>query len=253
MTYESHALIVQDRNCQLLYNPKLLTPPSAGFIKEGILEQSGHYEQITSGGRGQAWFIEFNGLALVLRAYQRGGLVARFNRQTYTGFSMQGSRAFKEWRLLEWMVNQGLPVPKPVAASVCRWPVKLSPFYRAHILVERITGALTLDQVLSDSQLDIPIWKSIGHCIRCFHDAGVYHADLNANNIMLDASQRVYLIDFDKGEVRPEQTDNARWKTDNLQRLKRSLLKQQTALNVYYYSSSDWDSLIEGYSQSPAD
>lgn len=250
MTHESHALIVQDRNCHLLYNPKLLTPPTASFINEGILQQSDHFELISSGGRGQAWFIELQGLSLVLRAYQRGGLVARFNRQTYTGFSVQVSRAFKEWRLLEWMTTQGLPVPVPVAASVCRWPFSFSPFYRAHILLERISSASTLDQVLRDHQLDESTWQSIGHCIRRFHNAGVYHADLNANNIMLDSSQRVFLIDFDKGEVRRSQEDNASWKTDNLQRLKRSLLKQQAAYKNYYYSDTHWGYLLEGYSQS---
>jgi 3-deoxy-D-manno-octulosonic acid kinase len=67
----------------------------------------------------------------------------------------------------------------------------------------------------------------VGAEIARFHAHGVYHADLNAHNILLtDAS--VWLIDFDRGELRhPARA----WQQANLARLKRSLLKIGAARN----------------------
>ena len=64
-------------------------------------------------------------------------------------------------------------------------------------------------------------WAVAGRCIRRFHDAGVRHADLNANNIMLDGRGGAWLLDFDRGRVqRP-----GPWREQVLARLARSLEK----------------------------
>ncbi|VAW65294.1 hypothetical protein MNBD_GAMMA09-2911 [hydrothermal vent metagenome] len=236
--------------CYLLYNSDLLTQPDTALLNEAIFQQADSCQKITVGGRGQAWFIDIFGLSTVLRCYQRGGLVARFNQQSYLGVRPEHSRAFREWRLLEWMHGQGLPVPQPVAASVCRWPFNFSPLYRARILIQRIADTQTLDYYLGQQPMDHALWRSIGGCIRVFHNQGIYHADLNANNILLDTQQRVYLIDFDKAEQRMLSAQPAQWKTANLQRLKRSLLKQQGLSERYYFREDDWQVLVEGYEES---
>jgi 3-deoxy-D-manno-octulosonic acid kinase len=61
----------------------------------------------------------------------------------------------------------------------------------------------------------------VGALIARFHAAGVDHADLNAHNILV-ADGKLWLIDFDGGEIRGTGTA---WKLANLARLKRSLLK----------------------------
>ena len=243
MTPNSQISIERSNTCQLLYNPDLLTTPTAGFLTAEIFQQADTYQQISAGGRGQAWVIEMGKLSAVLRTYLRGGLIARINQQSYFGLNAENSRSFKEWRLLQWMHDLGLPVPRPIAASVCRWPFSFSPFYRAHILVELIPHAQTLDQLLSQQSLNNIVWHSIGQSIRRFHNAGVYHADLNASNIMLNKEQSVYLIDFDKGEIR----GNQQWKQANLQRLKRSLIKQQGIHQKYHFSEQNWSELLSGY------
>ena len=247
MSQENHGLIERSCGCQLLYAPDLLKLPSADYLKVGILRQADSVEKIVNGGRGQAWFVQVSGMSLVLRAYQRGGLVAKFNRESYLGFSVESSRAFKEWRLLQWMSELGLPVPRPVAASVCRWPVSFSPLYRAHILLERINNVVTLDQLLTRQAAGEQLWKAIGRCIRKFHDVGVYHDDLNASNILLAEDQSVYLIDFDKGERRGSEPSDAQWKQNNLARLQRSLLKQQAKHPQYFYFEKGWQDLLFGY------
>ena len=139
----------------------------------------------------------------------------------------------------------GLPVPRPIAASFCRGLLGIAPVYRARILVQRIPNVRTFDYLLSEAQQSEAVWQSVGACIRRFHDQGVYHADLNANNILLDDQQRVYVIDFDKGEIRKEKQQEAQWKRDNLQRLKRSVLKQQGLRDKYFCSSENWSGLVE--------
>lgn len=252
LTQESHDLITSNRHCKLLYNAELLKDPAASFLNQEVLQQADNIQQILTGGRGQAWFLTLADLHAVLRAYQRGGLIARINQQSYWGVSAENSRGFKEWRLLQWMLSEGLPVPRPIAASFCRWPFFLSPFYRAHILVERINSAKTLDQLLSSHEVNETVWESVGQCIADFHNKGIYHADLNANNILLDDQSLVYLIDFDKGEIRQEKNEDALWKQENLSRLQRSLLKQRGKHRKYFYDDEGWGALVRGYENNVA-
>lgn len=248
---------LDDGRCQLLYDPELLSHPAAGFLQQEIFSHALDYQLVTTGGRGKAWFIELEGLSAVLRAYQRGGLLAKINRQTYFGWGAEQSRAFREWQLLHTLYQLGLPVPQPVAASICRWPGRFSPFYRAHILLRRIADVQTLQQRLAKHPLDKEVWARLGRCIRRFHNLGVYHDDLNASNILLDHEQRVYLIDFDKGEIRTQTEEDveqaAPWKQQNLQRLRRSLLKQQGIMQAsqgaFYFNDNDWQCLLRAYQQ----
>ena len=81
--------------------------------------------------------------------------------------------------------------------------------------------------------------------IRRFHDHGVWHADLNANNVLIDNENRLYLIDFDRGRLRQAAPQ---WQQANLDRLKRSLLKLQSKTESFYFAESDWQTLLGGYS-----
>jgi len=242
--------IIHSQHCSLLYAPRYLSSPQACLLNHDILQKASASQRITRGGRGQAWFVDIDGLSGVYRKYLRGGLLSRLIQQTYFSFNLENTRSIKEWRMLQWMHEQGLPVPLPIAASVCRWPFSFSPLYRAQILVQRIPDVQTLDEVLIQRALSTAEWQRIGECIRCFHQAGVYHADLNANNILLDARGKVFLIDFDKGELRGDgqsQALTSTWMQENLQRLKRSLMKLQGVHETYYFSKDCWQLLIEAY------
>lgn len=243
---------IRSENCYLLYDPMLLSilqrqTVTADFLNTGFLQNLKHFQRITTGGRGRAWFVEIGELLAVYRQYQRGGLMARINQDIYVTTQAEKSRSFKEWRLLQQMLSLGLPVPQPIAASVCYWPFKISPFYRAQILIRRIPNVETLDQILGQRPLTEQEWRNTGKTIRLFHNTGIYHADLNANNILLNESAQVYLIDFDKGEYRHGAQPSSPWMQNNLKRLKRSLLKQQDKHNQYHFSENDWQVLVAGY------
>ena len=177
----------------------------------------------------------------MLKHYQRGGRVAALLGDRYIGSNCERSRSFREWRLLQRMHALGLPVPQPVAASCTRQGA----FHRADLLTRQIKGVVTLADHLLACILADAGWRAVGACIRRFHNAGVYHADLNARNILLDAQNSgVYLIDFDKGRFRYL---GESWKAANLARLQRSLLKFQALNEVFHFDQNGWNQLLDGY------
>jgi len=89
-------------------------------------------------------------------------------------------------------------------------------------MTARIEGAQTLVDVLPEAKNSTELWADVGKCIRRFHDAGLWHADLNARNILLNSERQAYLIDFDRARFTPGKKVDGQ---GNLNRLKRSLVK----------------------------
>ena len=191
-------------------------------------------------GRGTTLFIQHNGMDLALRHYHRGGMIANLSSDQYTWTGLSRTRAWREWHLLAELVQQGLPVPEPVAAKVSRNGL----FYRADIITLRIPQAQSVAQIIKNQSLTESSWQAIGKCIRQFHDQGVYHADLNANNILLDNEQKVFILDFDRGELR---SPGGKWQQANIERLLRSFNKIKAHSETFYFSDSDWQALLRGY------
>ena len=172
---------------------------------------------VASGGRGAAWFVDAPFGQSVLRRYRRGGVAARVSHDRYLWLGEERVRSVNEFRLLAKMRGLGLPVPAPLAAGWWR----LGASYRAAILVERIRDARPLAAWLGDGVDDAP-WEAVGDTIAAFHRHRVDHADLNANNILVDGAGDVWLIDFDRGEFRPP---TGSWRRSNIARLRRSLAR----------------------------
>jgi len=192
-------------------------------------------------GRGNTLFFNYDGRALVLRHYRRGGFIARFFDDGYLWMGRSRSRAWREWHLLAKLYTMGLPVPRPVAARVIRSAV----FYRADIVIESIPNVVTLAQRLRQGSLSELEWSKVAYCLYRFHTLGVYHADLNAHNILLDVQGEVYLIDFDQGRVRKP---GAGWQQQNLARLQRSLNKlKRLEGDAFTFDEKDWSLLLQIY------
>ena len=191
-------------------------------------------------GRGTTLIVQFNEAQWVLRHYRRGGLFGRVVADSYLWTGARRTRCFREWRLLADLVELGLPVPRPVAARYVRKGQR----YTADLITECIPNVETLASLLQrTTQLKEATWERIGSCVRQFHEAGVYHADLNAHNIMLSKEgMDVHIIDFDRGYFRPGQA----WKQNNLDRLKRSLRKV-AGFSERRFGGREWGWLLGGY------
>ncbi len=188
-------------------------------------------------GRGSAWVIKSEYGKWVLRHYYRGGMYAKLNRDQYLWTGLHNTRAIKEFRLLQQLQEMGLPSPKPIAAQVNVNGL----FYRNDLIMEHIKHQQTFAQFLSEGK-DSGVWKNIGSMIKKYHQQGVYHADLNAHNILL-AEQDTYLIDFDKGKIKPPKSS---WQQANLNRLKRSIEKE-TEQSCEHELKAAWHDLLDAY------
>lgn len=189
-------------------------------------------------GRATAHFIKSAGNRYLLRHYHRGGLMARLRGDRYGWRSEESTRPFAEWLLTYRLHRAGLPVPAPVGARY----VRRGSSYSGDLITERLPTVGSLAECLRTGALSVVTWISIGRCIRRFHDVGLCHADLNAHNVLL-SEEDVYLIDFDRGQLRAP----GLWRDGNLVRLRRSLDKVTWGLPAERFGESDWHGLLDGY------
>lgn len=192
-----------------------------------------------SGGRGTTLFIHQDGHDWVLRHYHRGGTVGRFLEDQFPWTGAARSRSFREWDLLATLTGLGLPVPRPVAARCRRHGL----IYTADLVTVLIPGVEPLSTRLARAGATPETWGRVGACIRRFHDAGVWHADLTAHNLQIDGDDRIWLLDFDRGRLRPA---GGGWRQGNLDRLHRSLTKISRD-GATRFTPAEWTWLLEGY------
>lgn len=64
-------------------------------------------------------------------------------------------------------------------------------------------------------------WQAIAETVAALHGKGLWHADLNAHNILL-ADTQVWVIDFDRARFL---SPARKWQQNNLERLWRSVAK----------------------------
>lgn len=193
-------------------------------------------------GRGAAYLFQFHGVDMVLRHYQRGGMVRFLNRDLYLYRGLQNTRMWCEFNLLEQLYSAELPVPRPIAIRCVRHN-RL--YYRGDLITQTIPYSETLAERLNHEELKDARWEQLGATIARFHQAGAYHADLNANNIMIDQHQQFFLIDFDKGELRSP--SDQPWQQQNLNRLLRSFTKLKQHAPQMHFHERQWQRLLAGY------
>lgn len=214
--------------CRALFDSAMLREPTADWFDPR--SPSLGAVPVAVGGRAAAWFVTVQGRAAVLKHYRRGGLVARLIRDRYFWRGDDASRSFAEFDLLRKLWLAGLPVPRPLAGAI--WRTGLT--YRAAILTERIRDAATLAEIS-----DPAIWYESGVVIAGMHRLGVWHADLNVFNVLVDPGSRVWLIDFDKGRIG---VLTAAQRAGNLARLLRSVRKV-----LPEREATCWTALVAGY------
>ncbi|MFM7708169.1 MAG: 3-deoxy-D-manno-octulosonic acid kinase [Gammaproteobacteria bacterium] len=202
------------------------------WAARGAIRGSGH-------GRGNTWFVDEGDRRYALRHYRRGGFAARFSADRFLYMGELSSRPLREFLLTVHLHALDLPVPAPVGARLQRDGRS----YRGDLLTEVIPRARTLAERLSMGSVPVNEWLDIGRTIARFHVRGVFHADLNAHNLLIDDARRVWLIDFDRGDLRTP----GLWCDANLARLRRSILKVCDALSAGRFNETLWTALLAGY------
>lgn len=179
---------------------------------------------------------------MVLRHYYRGGFIGKLVTDCYWFGGIKNTRAYREFALLTELEKLGLPACRVVAAQV----TKTALIYRADLLMKMVEGGQDLVARLTQQPLTAKQWLNIGKTVALFHRARVYHADLNAHNILLDNDDKTWLIDFDRGEIKSQRGS---WCQHNLDRLLRSFEKERTKLETFHFTPANWQLLLDGYRQ----
>jgi len=125
-----------------------------------------------------------------------------------------------------------------VAARVLRAGVT----YTGDFITERLP-AVPCSSLMAKGALDAAGWRAAGACVARCHGAGLDHADLTWNNLLLDRDGTAHLIDLDRAVLRAP----GRWTRANLARLRRSLDKltpEWTAAD----RDAAWQEFMAGYS-----
>lgn len=179
------------------------------------------------GGRGQALAVDSPPGQAVLRVYHRGGMVRHLSASSYVYTGADRTRPFAEWRVTRRLLDAGLPVPEPLAAAFRRHGL----LYTGALLTRQIPDAEPLPKAAT--RMKSGDWKRLGEMLGKAARAGLRHPDVNANNILLDAAGRFWLLDFDRAWI----ADNAFDPAPMIGRLQRSLRK----LGIAHDETALWD------------
>ena len=210
----------------ILFDPEKLQ--SAGLITRELK------------GRGTTYFYKLLEQPVVLRHYWRGGFMRHLSKDSYLWTGLTQTRSYREWKLLKKMEALDLPTPRAVAMRIQRGIL----CYRSDIVTEEIEGVISLAHLLKQRAATNEEWQRVGQTIRRFHQMQVFHADLNANNILL-SDNACYWIDFDRGSVR----SGSDWQESVLARLRRSLDKLRRLHDPFHFNEDGWAQLLEAYQQ----
>ncbi len=194
----------------------------------------------TSGGRGASWFVGVGDARFVLRHYRRGGLLGRMLGDRYLDLGLERSRPWREFKLTARLHDQGLPVPRPIAARVCDGGL----IYRGDLLTVRL-DATPLAVAVGRGAPEPAAWRAAGRCVAKLHAVGLDHADLNLHNLLIDAAGVATLIDLDRGALRAPGV----WRAGNLARLKRSLAKVSVGRWDDAAQAAAWRAFAAGYAE----
>ena len=232
---------IRQGGVHILYDSDAAPQFSPDWFAPDTLSHANACERVAQGGRVPALFFTQGDDSFVLKRYHRGGWLGRCVRNTYCYAGEAAVRSFHEWRLLAELQRLSLPAPAPCAARYRRQGM----CYTADLITLRL-HAQPLSQVLIRERLLASRWRALGAVLRRFHDAGVYHADLNAHNILIgDGEHDFFVVDFDKARIIAA-AKVSRF-TGNLKRLRRSLLKLKTQSSVFMYEDKDFSELAGGY------
>ena len=228
-------------SCYILQDENAIEKLECKHFETGYWQDKPGFSPV-DGGRGGSVKIKIGNQSVILRQYRRGGMIRRISRDCYFWLGKTQSRSWREWQLLQQASEAGLPVAIPLGA--CVW--KRGLLYRAAIMTAFLEGTETLAERLVHTALDGETWFQLGSLLKKMQSLGFRHADLNANNLLIDQDTKLYIIDFDKGRVMKKLDD---WQWAPLYRLQRSLVKidlQQTL----HYGEQDWQTLMDGYQSS---
>ena len=194
---------------------------------------------LTNEGKNVEWI---NDGKWVKKHYFRKGMMAFLN-DWYLYNDIKNTRSYREFEILNYLHKYGFNTCKPLTG----WVTYSKISYKANLITEAIP-AITLNELLvrqpRDYEEDLSLnyerpelFKQIGIKVAQMHMLGIYHGDLNINNIMISedplnsGNLKIWILDFDKS-FRRHLVEKDR--KSNLHRFQRSLIKNKKYLRFDY-------------------
>jgi tRNA A-37 threonylcarbamoyl transferase component Bud32 len=169
---------------------------------------------------------------MIVRRYRHGGLLRVLTRDWLLG----PRRPLRELTASQDARDRRVPTTEVLAASVER---RFFFLYHGALFTRELRQSRDLDSVLvslggctapRDLRRKREILRASAAAVRALHDGGIFHADLNLKNLVIQeqaAGPRALVIDLDGARSLPSLSWSRRWK--NLFRLHRSLRKRPAA------------------------
>ena len=156
---------------------------------------TGNHQQTSMlNGRGNVKYITIPEAGdIVIKKYLRGGLLSYFNKNIYIKF-IGKIRSQSEFEMLFRAEKAGINVPCPLAYASRGFL-----FYRTWLITKRINKCQNFAELsVKDEKRAIKLFPEIYNSIKKLIENRIYHVDLHPGNILIDAYDKNYIIDFDK-------------------------------------------------------
>ena len=163
---------------------------------------------------------------MVIKHYTRGGFARKLSKDIFWG----KLRPIRELKVLEEAKLRKVQTAEILAVIIHKMP---GFFYKAYLVSKAIPGGIDLKtyiERLNQTSTNTGLKEkrqaiiSVARAVRNMHDKGIYHADLNMKNIVIQKQTPIlpvsYIIDFDKSTIAEHLSLKNKFK--NLFRLHRS-------------------------------
>lgn len=145
-------------------------------------------------GRIHPQIAEIEGFGrVIIKHYFRGGILRHINRRTY--MKIGKTRSAAEFEMLTRVRDIGINAPEPVAfASIS----KTLAFYHAWLVLKEVPAAETLAELARSTPTRAKaILPHVSGQVKLLIRHNILHVDLHPGNVLVDADDQVFLIDFD--------------------------------------------------------
>ena len=147
-----------------------------------------------SGGRAPVTTAAIEGLGpVVIKQYLRGGMLRFILRSRYVKFGKPRSQV--EFESMLTLRKCGIRTPEPVAFAYRGFPLYCAWLVTREIEQSRTLAQLSCQDINRVSNIMDKVIEQIDKLVEC----RFIHVDLHPGNILLDADDNIYIIDFDKG------------------------------------------------------
>ena len=172
------------------------------------------------GGRGSVAIVHLEGIgSVVVKYYTRGGLVRYLVKRRY--LRRGKTRCQIEYEVLQKVRDLGVRAPEPIA-----YAYRGGLFYKGWLVTKKINEQQTLAQLsCTDEEHAIIVMKELIAQVSILINNNIFHVDLHPGNVLVDSSDRIFLIDFDRARI--SQTDKNRLRDYYLVRWRRAISKHR--------------------------